>query len=484
MQGVVPQLFAIVFLLALNAFFVAAEFSILSVRRSRIRQLALEGDLQARTVERLQQSLDRLLSTTQLGITLSSLALGWMGESGVSLLFKQLFLGLPLPGGWGERLAHAVAVPIAFLSLVYLQIIFGELCPKAIALLYPEDLARVLATPSTAIARIFHPFICILNESTRFLLKLGGLESDRTNGYSRLTPEELQLIISTNSESIGLEDEERTLLNNVFAFGDVTAGDIMIPRTQIVGVSLEMSFKELLQEVSRSQHSRYPLLGESLDDIRGILCFKELASAWGESGESWTIPIQNWARPARFVPEYSLLSELLPLMQRSRQSMVIVVDEYGGTAGLVTLEDVVAEIIGEGVDNRSDEALKIEILDDQTFLVPAQMDLEEVNHILDFNFPLSEEYNSLGGFLIYQLQKIPKPGEKLMYQLAELSVEKSDGPRLELIRIVQTAPRDADESLEIDLLESVELEQILPGLPEIPEWPEDSSQKDEIDSVG
>jgi CBS domain containing-hemolysin-like protein len=472
MQGFIPQLSAIVFLLALNAFFVAAEFSILSVRHSRIRQLALEGDLQARTVERLQHSLDRLLSTTQLGITLSSLALGWMGEKGVSQLFNRLFLALPLPDQWSTYWSHAIAVPLAFLSLVYLQIIFGELCPKAIALMYPEDLARLLATPSTAIARIFHPFIFILNQSTRFLLKLGGLEYDRPNWYSRLTPEELQLIISTNSESIGLEDEERALLNNVFAFGEVTAGEIMVPRTKIVGVNLDISFKGLLEEVSQSQHSRYPVLGDSLDDIRGIICFKELASAWVETESTWNIPIQDWVRPARFVPEYLLLSELLPLMQRSAQDMVIVVDEYGGTAGLVTIEDVVAEIIGEGQDARSNESLRIETLNDYTFLVPAQMDLEEVNNILDFNFPLSEEYNSLGGFLIYQLQKIPKPGEKLIYQRVELTVEKSDGPRLDLIRLVHLIHQDENAGMDMNLFDLTDTEQASPSLSEMSEMPE------------
>ncbi len=472
MQGFIPQLSAIVFLLVLNAFFVAAEFSILSVRHSRIRQLSIEGDVQARTVERLQQSLDRLLSTTQLGITLSSLALGWMGEKGVAQLFNRLFLALPLPGDWSTDLSHTVAIPIAFLSLVYLQIIFGELCPKAIALMYPEDLARLLATPSTAIARIFHPFIVILNQSTRFLLKLGGVEYDRPNWYSRLTPEELQLIISNNSESIGLEDEERALLKNVFAFGEVTAGEVMVPRTQIVGVNLDICFKELLEEVSQSQHSRYPVLGDSLDDIRGIICFKDLASAWVEIESTWNIPIQEWVRPARFVPEYLLLSELLPLMQRSGQDMVIVVDEYGGTAGLVTIEDVVAEIIGEAQDGRSNESLKIETLNDYTFLVPAQMDLEEVNNLLNVDFPLSEDYNSLGGFLIDQLQKIPKPGEKLTYKRVELTVEQSDGPRLALIRIVHLVDGDGSGEMDINLFDLTDAEQAVSPSSELPEMPE------------
>ena len=247
---------------------------------------------------------------------------------------------------------------------------------------------------------------------------------------------------------------------------------MMVPRTQIVGVNLDICFKELLEEVSQSQHSRYPVLGDSLDDIRGIICFKDLASAWVETESTWNIPIQEWVRPARFVPEYLLLSELLPLMQRSGQDMVIVVDEYGGTAGLVTIEDVVAEIIGEAQDSRSNESLKIETLNDYTFLVPAQMDLEEVNNLLNVDFPLSEDYNSLGGFLIDQLQKIPKPGETLAYKRVELTVEQSDGPRLALIRIVHLVDGDGTGEMDINLFDLTDAEQAVPANSELPEMPE------------
>lgn len=467
LQEFIPKFIAIILLLALNAFFVAAEFSILSVRRSRMRQLALKGDVQAGTVESLQRSLDRLLSTTQLGITLSSLALGWIGEGSIAQLLSDFFSTLPLSDYWRLTLVHSVSIPLAFLGLVYVQIVFGELCPKAIALLYPEQMARVLATPSLAIAKIFHPFICILNQSTRFLLKLVGIEYDRPNWYSRLTSEELQLIISTTSESIGLEEEERILLNNVFEFGEVTAGDVMVPRTQIVAVSQDVSLQELLIEVSESRHSRYPLLGESLDDIRGIICFKELAKPWVEQNVPWDTPIKQWSRPVRFVPEYMPLSELLPLMQRSHQAMVIVVDEYGGTAGLITLEDVVEEIIGESPDLPTADTLRIEKLDEQTYLVPAQMDLEEVNHLLNLHFPDSEEYNSLGGFLIYRLQKIPETGESLLYESWLLTVEKSQGPRLDLIRITHCPGEDSSSGMvgmDIALPDNFELGLDLPSL--------------------
>ena len=451
-----PKLLSIFLLLGLNAFFVAAEFSILSVRRSRIRQLALEGDDQARTVESLQRTLHRLLSTTQLGITLSSLALGWIGESTVAVLLRDGLQQLPLPDAWRYPLAHTLAVPLAFLGLVYVQIVFGELFPKALALLYPEQLARLLATPSLAIGQFFNPFIWVLNQSTSFLLGLAGIEDDRPPTYSRLTPEELQLIISTTSESIGLEEEERTLLNNVFEFGDVTAEDVMIPRTQIVALSQDLTLADLLQEVAISKHSRYPLLGDSLDDVRGIVCFKELAPVFLEDSALDHQILKDYARPVRFVPEYMFLSELLPAMQRSHQAMVIVVDEHGGTAGLITLEDVVEEIIGESPKNTGDEVLKIEAIDSHTFLVPAALDLDEVNDFLDLAIPLSEEYNSLGGFLIYSLQKIPQEGESFTDKNITLTLERSDGPRLDLIRITVAPEEDDRDTMDMGITDLTE----------------------------
>ncbi|HEY9805029.1 MAG TPA: CNNM domain-containing protein, partial [Candidatus Obscuribacterales bacterium] len=213
------RLLSVLLLIAINAFFVTAEFSIVSVRRSRINQLVGAGDVQAKTVQDLQRSIDRLLSTTQLGITLSSLALGWIGESTMAVLMAAWLEQLPVPLALRQTLAHSLAVPVAFLLIAYLQIVLGELCPKSVALLYSEQLARFLGPPSLAIARFFNPFIWVLNQSTRWLLKLAGIQYTGQGWYNQVTPEELQLIIATSSESTGLEAEERELLNNVFEFG-------------------------------------------------------------------------------------------------------------------------------------------------------------------------------------------------------------------------------------------------------------------------
>jgi CBS domain containing-hemolysin-like protein len=432
---ILQRLLSVLLLIAINAFFVTAEFSIVSVRRSRISQLVEAGDVQAQTVQSLQRSLDRLLSTTQLGITLASLALGWIGEKTMAVLVQGVLAALPLPGGAALAFSHAVAVPVAFLLIAYLQIVLGELCPKSVALLYAEQLARFLGPPIGVIARTFTPFVWTLNQSTRWLLRLAGIRPHERGWHNRVTPEELQLIIATEGESTGLEAEERELLSNVFEFGGVAAGEVMVPRPRIVTIPETATLAELLAEVTATGHDRYPVTGESIDDIRGTIAFKDLALPLAEGQLVLATPIHPWVKSVRFVPEGMPLSELLSLMQRWQIKMVMVVDEYGATSGLITLQDVIAEIIGDALPGEQGEELTVEMLDDQTFLVQAQLNLAELNDLLDLDLPLADEYQTLGGFLLAQWQRIPALGETLIYDNVEFTVVAAEGPRLSQIRL-------------------------------------------------
>ncbi|NEO54212.1 MAG: HlyC/CorC family transporter [Okeania sp. SIO3B5] len=462
---IMSRLLSVFLLITINAFFVVAEFSIVSVRRSRINQLVDAGDVQAKIVQKLQKNIDRLLSTTQLGITLSSLALGWIGEGTIAMIVKAAIVELPLSTHVSQAIAHSLAIPIfTFFILAYLQIVLGELCPKSVALLYSEKLSRLLGPLSLAISRFFNPFIWVLNQSTRWLLRLIGIKYTGNVWKTPVTPEELQLIISTSTESTGLEAEERQLLSNVFEFGEVSALEVMVPRTNIDAISSTATFKNLLDEIKVSGHSRYPVIGESIDDIQGIIDFKELAKPLAQGLLSPQTLISSWVRPVRFVSEQMYLSELLSLMQRMRQipnsrqhpEMVIVVDEFGGTAGLITREDLIAEIIGgNSYEVTGSEEFTLQMLDDQTFIVQAQLSVEEVNELLNLDLPLTENYQTLGGFLIYQLQKIPTIGEKLWYDRLEFTVISAEGPRLDQIKITQ--------------LEELENEQIVNGFLEYEE---------------
>ncbi|HAC64414.1 MAG TPA: hypothetical protein DCF68_12950 [Cyanothece sp. UBA12306] len=427
---VLLRVLSVLLLILINAFFVTAEFSMVSVRRSRISQLVEAGDIQAQTVQSLQRSLDRLLSTTQLGITLSSLALGWIGEGTMAVLVRYVLRKLPLSSQLTATLSHSFAIPIAFFALAYLQIILGELCPKSVALIYSEKLARFLGTPIGVIARIFNPFIWILNQSTRYLLCGIGIKYTKERRYNRVTSEELQLIIATEGESTGLEAKERALLKNVFEFGDVTAVEVMVPRTQLVAISEKGTFGELLEEVSKTGHSRYPVTGESLDDILGFIEFKDLAPPLAQGDLTTNSSFCRWLKPLKFVAESMPLDELLSLMQRSQLKMVIVVDEFGGTSGLITIQDLIAEIIDNDLEDNNTEDIALQMLDEQTFLVEAQINLEDLNKVLDLDLPLTDEYQTLGGFLLYQWQKIPQVGEVLSYNNLDFTVVTADPPRL------------------------------------------------------
>ncbi len=473
---ILSRLLSVFLLITINAFFVVAEFSMVSVRRSRINQLVDAGDVPAKIVQQLQKSTDRLLSTTQLGITLSSLALGWIGEGTMAVIVRASIAKLPLPIYLSQAIAHSLAIPIVtFFILAYLQIVLGELCPKSVALLYSEQLSRLLGPLSLAISRFFNPFIWILNQSTRWLLRLAGIKYTGSAWKAPVTPEELQLIISTSTESTGLEAEERQLLSNVFEFGEVSALEVMVPRTGIKIISSTATFQNLLDEIKVSGHSRYPVIGQSIDDIQGIIDFKELARPLAKGLLSPQTSILSWIRPVRFISEQMYLNELLSLMQRMRQipnsrhhpEMVIVVDEFGGTAGLITREDLIAEIIGgESYEITGTEEVTLQMLDEQTFIVQAQLSVEEVNELLNLDLPIIEEYQTLGGFVIYQLQKIPTAGEKLNYQNLEFTLISATGPRLEQIKIRQ--------------LEELEKEQIVNTISEHEAEEVDQNRSDEM----
>jgi CBS domain containing-hemolysin-like protein len=436
-------------LVAINAFFVAAEFAIVAVRRSRVNQLVEAGSSRALSVQRLQRQIDRFLSTTQLGITLASIALGWLGKDAMAIAMMSWLQALPLPEDFRIPLAHSLAVPLAFLAIVYLQIVLGELVPKSVALLNAEGVALWLGRPSEALAEALSPFLWILNQSTRLLLRIVGVEFTSKSWYSAVSAEELQMIITTSTESSGLEAEERELLKNVFEFGEVTVAEVMVPRTSIEYVEFDGTVKQFLEAVAESNHSRYPVAGESLDDIRGIVHIKEIIGKLSDSSFDLEQSINPFLRPVRFVSEDIYLGDLLPQMQRSQQSMVMVVDEFGGTAGLVTLEDIVAEIVGEFNEPSSSATPDIQHIDERTFIIQAQLNLETVNESLGLDLPLTDEYQTLGGFVIYHLQKIPMQGETMVYHDLEIAIESTDGPRIECIRLhrlEQSSEQDDSDS--------------------------------------
>lgn len=432
-----PEVFlrvvAVLFLVLLNAFFVATEFSLISVRRTRIEQLVEEGSKAALSVQRSQKDLDRYLSATQLGITIASLALGWIGEGTLSALLDPLFNRLPLLAE--PTVAHTVSSALAFFLITYMHIVLGELAPKSVAILYPERTALLLTRANEIFYSVFAPFLNLLNRSSNLVLRLAGVPEARTTHHNQISPEELQLLISSSSISGSLDKDEQELLVNVFEFGDTVASDVMIPRTSIEAIPVTATIQAALAEMAETGHSRYPLYDEDLDTIKGMVHIKDVVTRIAQGALNFDDPVQPLSRPIQFVPENIRTSELLTKMQRERQAIVIVVDEFGGTAGLVTVENLIEQIVGSIEDEGEQAPIDILKLDENNAVVQAQTDLEEVNECLGLDLPLSDEYKTLGGFLMYQLRRVPEAGENYAFGRIELTVLEMEGPRLEQIKV-------------------------------------------------
>ncbi|WP_310424401.1 hemolysin family protein [Chamaesiphon sp. VAR_48_metabat_135_sub] len=414
-------------LIAIDAFFVIAEFSILSVRRSRIAQLVAAGDDRAKQVQDLQRGIERLLSTTQVGISLSSLALGWIGERAVVQIFAQSLENIPL--------AHSLAIPVTFILLAYLQIVFGELIPKSIALIYAEQIARFLGAPSIAIARIFSPLIWVLDRSTKLCLRLVGIK-DRYEDRDRVSFKELQAIVSTARDSSGLAIEQREVLTKVLEFADTIATDVMVPSSQIVTVPQTASCQTLLIKIATNGYSRYPVVDTSLNKIVGIVSFKDFVPLLAQGKAAGQISIEKWIQKIEFVAESTPVSVVLKQMQASDTHMTIVVDEFGNTAGLITRQDAIEEMIGMKVTSDRQTPL-LQKLVDGTFLVQAQINLEDLNEELKIDLPLADDYQTLAGFLLDKMRQFPQDGESLAYGNWHFTVVSTVGPRIDRVRVRQ-----------------------------------------------
>jgi CBS domain containing-hemolysin-like protein len=430
-QEISLRLAVILLLIAINAFFVTAEFAVVSVRRSRVSQLVASGDRQARGVQRLQEQIDQLLSTTQLGITLSSLALGWIGERVVADFIAPMLNSWL--GGSYRTLSHLLAVVCTFGVLAYLQIVLGELIPKSLALIYAEQSARMLSTPSLVIARIFMPLVWVLNQSTNWILRRLGIADNRHSRH-QVSSQELELMIATERESVGLEHNQRRILSKIFALSTVTVADVMVPKPQMQTIPATATWQTVVNRVAQTNFSRYPVTGESVDDLVGTIHFRDLAKPLAAGRITLDSPIRSFIRPLALVPKATSIDELLLRMQEAGTAMAMVVDEYGGIVGLLTRKDAIAEILGKQKEDYPKPSSIVSIGQDQ-FLVQAQIPIAELNEHLGLELPVTEGYQTLAGFLLYKLQQMPATGETYRYQNLEFTVAVMDGTRIDRVRI-------------------------------------------------
>lgn len=422
-------------LVALNGYFVAVEFVIVAVRRTRIDQLVAEGDTTARIVLTLIDHPDRVIAASQLGITMASLALGWIGEATVAAVIEPL-LGATL-GRWSEPAAHTVGLVVAFSLVTFTHIVLGEQVPKTIAIRYADRSALVVARPMSWFLRFFRPLIAFLDGATAAVLHL--LRMEPISGHQAVyTPEELKLILRESQEGGALEASQEEMLQKVFRFGDRQVHEAMIPRPDVVGVEKDAPVQSLLDLFATESHARFPVYEEDLDNIVGIVAIKDVLRALAEGCDRLATPVGSLTRAAHFVPETAPVAELFTEMRATHNQMAVVIDEYGGTAGIVTLEELVEEIVGQLSDELVAEEESVVHLPDGTVEVDAQLRVDEVNDHLDLDLPEGEAYETVAGLLLWYLQRVPEEGDLLRHEDMELEVTQMKGPKIEKVRILRS----------------------------------------------
>jgi CBS domain containing-hemolysin-like protein len=425
-------LFLAAFLVFLNAFFVAAEFGIVKVRATRVQELVREGVRGAGAVQSAIQNLDAYLSATQLGITLASLGLGWIGEPAFASLVTPL---LGAVGVWSESVIHSISLTLAFAAITFLHIVLGELAPKSLAIRRPEELCLLVAPPLQLFYRVFYPALWFLNASSNFFLRMFRI-APATESELAHSEEELRLLLTESHRTGTLSASKRKLLENVFDYTRRSAKHIMVPRADIVHLSLLRSFTENLETIRQTQHTRYPLCNEDIDHVVGMIHAKDLFQPI--DGIHETTDLLKLKRDILFVPESRPLELLQRDFQQRRVHMAIVVDEYGGTSGLVTLEDILEEIVGEIQDEFDTETPRVESTA-EGYVVDGLVLLDELAGRLGFKAP-EHESSTLGGFVIARLGRIARIGDLVDLDGYNAKVIEMKGRRVSKLLVTPQVP--------------------------------------------
>ncbi len=417
-------------LILVNGVFAAAEVALISARRSRIQQLVAEGDARARRVAALQDDPDRFLATVQIGITfVGTLASAVGGASAIRALSPTL-KSLPVPGM--EIAAEPIALALVVLSITYTTLILGELVPKSLGLRHAVRLALAIAEFIERLAGATSLLVRLLTASTRFVLRLLGQKGTEERTF--VSEEEVKHMLQEGREQGVFDQTEQELIHSVFEFTEATVKEVMIPRPRIQAIDVETPVDEVLAFIVETGKSRYPVYRNSLDEVLGILSDKDLFRLLAEKK---AIVLTEILRPAHFTPETVRVSELLKVMQKRRMPMALVVDEYGGVEGLVTVEDVIEEIVGEIEDEADREARPVQRLRDGSYIVDASISIHDLADQHQLTFPESSDYETLAGFVLSQLKRIPHGGEIVTYKDWRLTIVDMDGRRIARLKIEQ-----------------------------------------------
>ena len=436
------RLAGVLILVALNGFFVAAEFALVGSRRTRLDQLASSGNTTAALGRRMQDDLDRYIAAAQLGITLASLALGWIGESTIAALvdppieslINWLLGNFAVAEAMALTISHAFGIAVSFFIITTLHIVLGEQAPKVFAIRAPERTTLFIARPLALFNSIFSLVIRFLDWATEMVLQLFGIRESGSHTKVH-SADELRLLVEESGEAGVLDEEEQEMLINVFAFADRPAYQAMLPRTEVVTIDHDASIREFLGRFTETGHTRFPVLGPGgIDDVRGIISAKDLLVQLKEDTDLLDRPITPLIRPAFFTPESKRIGDLMQELRAKHIRMAILIDEYGGMAGVVTMEDLIEEIVGDLDDEIGHQNDDLRTIDEQTSVVEGQMRVEDVNDQLGLKIPPGE-YETLAGFIMARLGRLPAIGDTLTFNGIHLTVIDMQGPRIKQIEI-------------------------------------------------
>ena len=429
----------ILLLIGLNAFFVSVEFAVVASRKARIEILAEEGNSAARVVKNWLENpaaRDRLIAASQLGITMVGLALGAIGENSFQALLSPIFSTLTLPENLQFLTPVINALPLIFslIILTGLLVVLGEMVPKVATLQNPESVAMRSAQPMKAFSNIFKWFIDVLDWATRLTLRLFGLKLAGDHSLI-FTVDELKQMISESEEGGVLEPPEREMLESVFDFGELLVRQVMIPRTEVIAIEADTRLDEIVATVTQHTYTKLPVYEDDLDQILGILHVKDLLRVMSQPDCQET-SARDLARETLYFPETLPVNDLLHQFRHNRQHIAIVLDEYGGTAGLVTLEDLLEEIVGEVSDQFDASTPEIQDLPDGSYLIDGLTLIEVVNQQLDLNLT-DPHYDTIAGYFLGKLGHIPKIGDNIKSGGVQLRVESMDGLRISQLKLIR-----------------------------------------------
>ena len=422
------ELLGVAALILLNAYFVAAEYGLVTPRRTRIQELAQKGDRRARAVLRIVADPPRFIAAMQLGVTATSLAIGAIGEQVLARVFDPIF-------------ASVISFTLAFLIITFLHVVVGELVPKGVALEYSERVALAVSTPVRGFFVVFKPVIWVLQGSSEVILRALGLQppGGEVDAYSEA---ELKMLLSRSTEEGELEQQEQEMLYKVFDFADKEVSAVMVPRPEVVALSIDLPPEEALAAVIESPYTRYPVYRETLDKVVGILHVRDLFSALVDRGIAG-VQLEHLLRPAYIVPETKDLAALLAEFRKANQHMAIVVDEYGDLEGIVTLEDLLEEIVGEIEDEFDLPDESIEHLDNGCLRIHGTFPIDDFNEQFHRSLPI-EDYHTIGGFVFGMLGRAPEPGDEVKADGTRFKVLEVEGSRIERLE-VELLPQEPGE---------------------------------------